>query len=61
MVFQGARLFRAPIWGPSGGMVAHEGRKQCRGDPGSALPGEYAPDSAKVEGSSIVDEPPEEC
>ena len=28
-------------------------------EPGSALSGEYAPDSAKVEGSSIVDEPGE--
>ena len=27
--------------------------------PGSALSGGYAPDSAKVEGSSIVDEPGE--
>ena len=26
-------------------------------EPGSALSGGYAPDSAKVEGSSIVDEP----
>ena len=28
----------------------------CRGEPGSALSGGYAPDSAKAEGSSIVDE-----
>ena len=35
-------------------------REHCRGESGSALSGEYAPDSAKVEGSSIVDEP-EEC
>ena len=35
------------------------GREHCRGEPGSALSGGYAPDSAKVEGSSIVDEPGE--
>ena len=36
------------------------GREHCRGEPGSALSGEYAPDSAKkAEGSSIVDEPGE--
>ena len=35
------------------------GRKHCRGEPGSALSSEYAPDSARVEGSSIVDEPRE--
>ena len=32
------------------------GRENCRGEPGSALSGGYAPDSAKAEGSSIVDE-----
>ena len=31
----------------------------CRGEPGSALSGGYAPDSARAEGSSIVDEPGE--
>ena len=36
------------------------GREHCRGEPGSALSGGNAPDSAKAEGSSIVDEP-EEC
>ena len=35
------------------------GREHCRGEPGSALSGGYAPDSAKAEGSSIVDEPRE--
>ena len=30
-----------------------------RGGPGSSLSGGYAPDSAKAEGSSIVDEPGE--
>ena len=29
------------------------------GEPGNALSGGYAPDSAKAEGSSIVDEPGE--
>ena len=32
-------------------------RKHSRGEPGSALSGGYAPDSARAEGSSIVDEP----
>ena len=36
------------------------GRGHCRGEPGSALSGGYAPDSARAERSSIVDEP-EEC
>ena len=35
------------------------GRGYCCGEPGSALSGEYAPDSARAEGSSIVDEPGE--
>ena len=35
------------------------GREYCRGESGSALSGGYAPDSAKAEGSSIVDEPGE--
>ena len=33
------------------------GREYCRGKPDSALPGGYAPGSAKAEGSSIVDKP----
>ena len=59
MVFPGARLFRAPISCPSGGWRHARGREQCRGEPGSALSGGYEPDSAKAEGSSIVDEPGE--
>ncbi|CAM9116348.1 unnamed protein product, partial [Ascophyllum nodosum] len=61
VVFSGARLFRAPIWCPSGGgRWRHaRGREHCRGEPGSALSGGYAPDSAKAKGSSIVDEPGE--
>ena len=35
------------------------GSKYCRGEPGSALSGGYAPDSARAEGSLIVDEPGE--
>ena len=35
------------------------GREHCRGEPSSVLSGGYAPDSAKAEGSSIVDEPGE--
>ena len=59
MVFPGARLFRAPIWWPSGGWRYARGREHCRGEPGSTLSGGYAPDSAKAGGSSIVDEPGE--
>ena len=37
-----------------------EAGSTCRGEPGSsALSGGYAPDSAKAEGSSIVDKPGE--
>ena len=59
MVFPDARLFQAPIWCPSGGWRHARGREHCRGEPGSALSGGYAPDLAKAEGSSIVDEPGE--
>ena len=59
MVFPGAHLFRAPIWCPSGGWRHARGREHCRGEPGSSLSGGYAPDSAKAEGGSIVDEPGE--
>ena len=56
MVFSGVRLFRAPIWLPSGWWRHARGREHCRGEPGSSLSGGYAPDSAKAEGSSIFDE-----
>ena len=59
MVFSGVRLFRAPIWWPSGEWRHARGREHCRGEPDSFLSGRYAPDSAKAEGSSIVDEPGE--
>ena len=59
MVFPGARLFRAPTWCPSGGWRHARGREHCRGEPGRALSDRYAPDSAKAEISSIVDEPGE--
>ena len=59
MVFSGVRLFRAPIWWPSGGWRHARGREHCRGEPGGSLSGGYALDSAKAEGSSIVDEPGE--
>ena len=39
MVFPGVRLFRAPIWCPSGGWRHARGREHCRGEPGSALLG----------------------
>ena len=60
IVFSGVRLFRAPIWWPSGGWRHARGREHCRGEPGSSPSGGYAPDSAKAEGSSIVDEPGED-
>ena len=45
---------------PFGRVAARERRGEyCRGEPSSALSGDYAPDSAKAEGSSIVDEPGE--
>ena len=59
MVFSGVRPLRAPIWWPSGGWRHARGREHCRGEPGGSLSGGYAPDSAKAEGSSIVDEPGE--
>ena len=43
----------------SGGWRHARGREHCRGEPGRSLSGGYAPDSAKTEGSSIVDEPGE--
>ena len=58
-MFPGAHLFRAPIWRPSGGWRHARGREHCRGEPGSSLSGGYTSDSAKAEGSSIVDEPGE--
>ena len=60
MVFPGARLFPSPNLVPFGRVAARERREHCRGEPGSTLlSGGYAPDSAKAEGSSIVDEPGE--
>ena len=35
------------------------GRKHCSVEPGGAILGGYAPDSARADGSSIVDEPGE--
>ena len=54
------RLFRAPIWYPSGGGGTREaGGTVAESLVGrsSTLSGGYAPDLARVEGSSIVDEP----
>ena len=54
-----ARLFRAPIsFSSGGGGTRKAGGTVAEGLVGcsSALSGEYAPDSARVEGSSIVDE-----
>ena len=36
-----------------------KGREHCRGEPGSALSGGYAPYSLRAESSSIIDEPGE--
>ena len=55
----GVRRFRAPIWCPSEGWRHARGREHCCGEPGSSLSGGYAPDSAQMDGSSIVDEPGE--
>ena len=44
---------------PFGSVAEARGREHCREESGSALSGGYAPDSAKAEGSSIVDEPGE--
>ena len=43
--------------GEGGG--TREAGSTCREKPGSSSSGRYAPGSAKVEGSSIVDEPRE--
>ena len=59
MVFPGVRLLRASLWCPSGGWRHARAREHCRGELGSSLSGGYTPDSAKAEGSSIVDEPGE--
>ena len=44
------------FWCPSGGWRHPRGREHYRREPGSALSGGYAPDSAKAVDSSIVDE-----
>ena len=50
----------SPTLVPFGRWWHARGREHCRGEPaGSALSGGYAPDSARAEGSSIVDEPGE--
>ena len=41
------------------GGLREGGGTHCRGEPGGSLSGGYAPESAKAEGSSIVDEPGE--
>ena len=51
------RLFRAPIWCPSGGGSTREARGTVMEKP--RLSDEYAPNSARTERSSIVDEPGE--
>ena len=45
---------------PFGEVWRHaRGREHCRGEPGNALSGGYAPDLTKFAGSSTVDEPGE--
>ena len=62
MVFPGARLSPELQFGTLGKVWWHaRGREHCRGEPGSALSGVYAPGSAKAEDGSIVDEPGEGC
>ena len=57
MVFPGERLFQVPKFSTLREVWRHaKGREYCRGEPWSVLSGGYAPDSAKAEGSSIVDE-----
>ena len=56
MVFPGARLFELQFGALREVWRHATGREHCRGEPGSALSGEYAPGSAKAGGSSIVDE-----
>ena len=54
MVFSGVRLFRAPIWWPSGGWRHARGREHCRGEPGGSLSGGYAPDSGRRAARSLT-------
>ena len=59
MVKDGAPRVRASFelqFGALREVVARERPGHCRGEPGSALSGECAPDSARAEGSSIVDQ-----
>ena len=55
----GARLFRAPIWCPTRGGGKREAGGTVAESLAATLSGGYAPDSARAEGSSIVDEPGE--
>ena len=61
MVFPGVRLFRELQCGAlrEGGGTQEAGNIVCHGEPSSSISGGYARDSAKAEGSSIVDEPGE--
>ena len=58
MVFPGARLFLSPNLVPFGKVAARE-RQGALSRRACTLSGGCAPDSAKAEGSSIVDEPGE--
>ena len=59
-MFPGARLFPSPNLVPFGRVAARERQGALSRRAGSTLlSGGYAPDSAKAEGSSIVDEPGE--
>ena len=57
------RRYSSSNLAPFEGWPPARGRGHCRGKPlvrhSSALSGKYAPDTARVEGSSVVDEPAE--
>ena len=56
MVFPGCAPLPSSNLVPSGRLCQARGRGHCCGKLGSALSGGYTPDSARLEGSSIVDE-----
>ena len=56
MVFPRCAPLPTSKWAPFGRWWYAIGMGHCRGRPDSALSGEYGPDSARAEGSPIVDE-----
>ena len=59
MVFPVCAPLPSPNLVPFGRWRHAKGREHCREEPGIALSGGYATNSARAEGSSIVDEPGE--